>query len=131
MVEPIVLYDGLCPLCNGIIRIIIRFDHQKQFYFAALQSEIGRNILSYHKNLSAIDSIVLVQHNQTSIKSKAVFEICSLLGFPFNLLLIGKIIPQKYNDFLYDFIARNRTKLGRKYTTCKLPPVKWRSRFLN
>ncbi len=130
MPEPIILYDGFCPLCNGFIKFILRFDKKQQFYFTPLNSATAKKIINRLTLNPDLDTVVLFAKQKVYIKSKAVFEITKLLGSPWNLFSMVSILPLKFTDFIYDFIAKNRIKISGRYESCPIPPEKWRTRFI-
>lgn len=128
---PIILFDGVCNLCNATVQTIIRLDRTAQFRFCALQSDAGQSLLEQAGYQGpALDSVVLYQHQQVWTHSDAVLEIARRLGGPMKIVLLLKIIPQKTRDRLYLWIARNRyTWFGRR-PTCMIPTPGLKSRFL-
>jgi predicted DCC family thiol-disulfide oxidoreductase YuxK len=128
--DPIILYDGLCPMCNGVVKSILRFDKKRQFYFTALQSERALAILADAGVKTDNSTIVLWHNNQVFLRSQAVFKIAEFLGFPWSVLRLGRILPAKLTDGLYDYIAQRRFSWAGKYDSCPMPPEKWRTRFI-
>lgn len=127
---PLILYDGQCALCNGFVKIILQLDRKNQFYFAALQTEIGKYYLGLNQIDSSTDSIVLINNDKAFIYDDAAFIIAALLGFPANLLLIGKILPKSMRRKTYLWVASNRYKWFGKYDSCPLPAPKYKGKFL-
>ena len=113
--RPIIIYDGQCNLCNGLIRFIKKHDKNKTFYLASRNDEFS-NRLFFEKHLPKkdIDSIMLIDNSGFFIKSQAVFRIIHYLGSFWKLLMIFRLLPTGINDRLYDLLARNRYRiLGR------------------
>ena len=125
----IILFDGVCNLCNWSVQFIIKRDPKKQFSFASLQSEIGKGLLEKH-HLSDVDSVVLIKRNKCYIESNAALEICRHLSSGWKLLTILKIIPSFIRDPLYRYMARNRYKWFGKQESCMLPTEEMKKRFL-
>ncbi|WP_312096453.1 thiol-disulfide oxidoreductase DCC family protein [Niallia sp.] len=125
----IILFDGVCNLCNSSVQFIIKRDPKKQFFFASLQSEVGKSLLEKH-HLSDVDSVVLIKKNKRYIESDAALEICRYLSNGWKLLTILKIIPSFLRDPLYRYIARNRYKWFGKRESCMLPTEEMKKRFL-
>jgi predicted DCC family thiol-disulfide oxidoreductase YuxK len=117
----IVLFDGICNLCNASVRFITRHDKNNTIQFASLQSETAKEILSQlNIDSQKIDSIIFISNEKMFIKSDAAIEIAKLLhGFP-RLLKYFQFIPRPIRDFVYDLIAKNRYRLFGK--TCSLQP---------
>ncbi|MBE8715499.1 thiol-disulfide oxidoreductase DCC family protein [Sphingobacterium hungaricum] len=126
--KPILLFDGVCNLCNSTVDFIIRRDRKKTLFFASLQSPFGQEI---KKQLPKdIDSIVFIENGKLFIKSEAALKIAAYLGFPYNLLLVGKILPRKWRDASYDYVARNRYKWFNRKDSCRIPAPEERNRFI-
>ena len=117
----IVLFDGICNLCNASVRFITRHDKNNTIQFASLQSETAKEILSQlNIDSQKIDSIIFISNEKMFIKSDAAIEIAKLLhGFP-RLLKYFQFIPRPIRDFVYDLIAKNRYRLFGK--SCSLQP---------
>ena len=117
----IVLFDGICNLCNASVRFITRHDKNNTIQFASLQSETAKEILSQlNIDSQKIDSIIFISNEKMFIKSDAAIEIAKLLhGFP-RLLKYFQFIPRPIRDFVYDLIAKNRYRLFGK--SCALQP---------
>lgn len=131
-VEQIVLFDGVCNLCNSSVNFIIDRDPKARFKFAALQSEKGQELLSQilRTNESSFDSIVLISNNSVYIKSSAALRIARHLNGLWPILYSFMIIPKPLRDFVYDFIAKNRYKWFGKSDVCRIPTPDLQSRFI-
>lgn len=125
----IILFDGVCNLCNWSVQFIIKRDPKKQFSFASLQSDVGKGLLEKH-HLSDVNSVVLIKKNKCYLESNAALEICRHLSHGWKLLTIFKIIPSFIRDPLYRYIARNRYKWFGKQDSCMLPTEDMKKRFL-
>ena len=130
--KKIILFDGLCNLCDSSVQYIIKNDKKDIFRFVSLQSELGQNILKYlgisNKN---IDSIVLYEPGIAYYyKSDAILQIAKHLSNFFNYTLIFRIIPNTLRDVLYDYIAKNRFKWYGKKETCWIPSPELKAKFL-
>ncbi len=130
--KQLILFDGICNLCNSSVQYVIKHDKRNQFLFAPLQSEIGASIIKeFHVDRSKTDSILLYSENQgLSIKSTAALKIVKHLGFPRNLLVIFLIIPPFIRNMVYDFIAKNRYKWYGKRDECMIPTPDLKSKFI-
>lgn len=116
-----ILFDGVCNLCNGVVKFISKRDKTKQFSFLSLQSKEGKELLNqFQINTLTTDSIVYVKKNKAFIKSKAAIAIAKDLGGIYKILILFQIFPTFFNDFIYDFIARNRYKIFGKNDTCEI-----------
>ncbi|MBT6834831.1 MAG: DUF393 domain-containing protein [Bacteroidetes bacterium] len=129
--NPIILFDGICNLCNSSVQWIIKKDKKTSFRFASIQSKAGISLLSecgLTKN--QLYSIVLIENNSYRDKSDAIIQICVLIGGIWKLAKIFLIIPKVVRDLLYDYIAKNRYKWFGKRKTCMLPNEDVLSLFL-
>ncbi|MGO4911963.1 MULTISPECIES: thiol-disulfide oxidoreductase DCC family protein [unclassified Leeuwenhoekiella] len=131
MDSKIILFDGVCNLCNGAINFIIKQDSKAVFKFASLQSETGMRLLKKHKiDPQKTDSIILVEEDKVSVKSTAALRISRFLDKGYPLLYGFMIIPGFIRNYVYDFIARNRYKWFGKKESCMIPTPELKSRFL-
>jgi len=130
--KKIILFDGVCNLCDGIVQYVIRHDKKDVFRFAALQSEIGQQILSYTGiNAKNIDSIVLYEPGKAYFyKSSAAIEIARELGGIFTITGIFRIIPRGLRNIIYDYVAKNRYKWYGQKQECMVPTAALKAKFL-
>ncbi len=127
----IIFYDGLCPMCNGWVRFILRWDKRKSFHFASLQSETAGKLLSpVFPGYLEENTIILLESENVYIRSEATLRISQRLAFPVCLFQAGWIIPRVLRDSLYRMVAGRRYRYGKRYDVCPLPPEPWRERFL-
>ncbi|MFC3959194.1 thiol-disulfide oxidoreductase DCC family protein [Halovivax cerinus] len=128
---PIVLFDGVCNLCNGFVQFIAPRDDDEEFYFASLQSEIGRELLADHDlPTDELESIVLVEGDAAYVKSGAVLRIASRLGGLYRLLSPFRYVPRILRDAVYDLVANNRYRVFGKKDRCEIPEGDVGARFL-
>ena len=128
---PIILFDGVCNFCNRTINIILKYDQDAHFQFAASQSQAGINILQQFKlDQKASASVILIDNDKVNTKTDAVIQIANRLsGWP-SLFRLLKFIPKPMRDFAYDLIAKNRYALFGKKDNCMIPDASIRHRFL-
>ena len=128
---PVIIFDGVCTLCNSSVDFVIRNDKKRQFRYTANQMEVGREILrDQGLDPDNIHSIYLYQDGKLYSKSTAALRVARLLGFPFSLTWGGMVIPAFIRDVVYDWIASNRYKWFGKKETCRLPSAEERALFL-
>lgn len=133
----LILYDGVCGLCNGFVRFVLRRDRAGVFRFAALQSDLGRGILTRAGlDPDSLTSIVLVQDYGTGgerllAKSAACLFVCGRLPWFWRLFTVCGIVPRALRDFGYDWVARHRYRWFGRYDACPLPSAEHRTRFLD
>jgi predicted DCC family thiol-disulfide oxidoreductase YuxK len=130
--KKIILFDGVCNLCDSAIQLIIKYDNKDVFRFVALQSELGLEIIKHIGiNVANIDSIVLYEPGIAYYyKSEAALQIARNLGGIFIIGTIFGILPIGIRNQLYDYIAKNRYKWYGKKESCLLPTTEIKSKFL-
>ena len=133
--RPIILFDGVCNLCNSAVRWVIERDKAGRFDFASLQSDAARRELVKvmgTKEIDALpDSIVLLDSDGVHIRSTAALRIARGLGSRFALLRLGFVLPRPIRDVIYDLIARNRYRWFGRRDTCMTPTPDIAARFLD
>jgi predicted DCC family thiol-disulfide oxidoreductase YuxK len=129
--QPVVLFDGVCNLCNGSVQWLILRDPNSKLRFAALQSDFGQNILKKN-NLNTLDfnSFILVEGEKIWLKSDAALRVVSYLGGGWSWLRLLQIVPTFIRNFFYDIMAKNRYRWFGKKESCWLPTPELRARFL-
>ena len=129
--KSIILFDGVCNLCNSSVIFIIKQDKKAHFKFASLQSDAAKELLLQH-NVKKIkmDSIVLIENNEIHEKSTAALRISRKLNGGFKILYAFIIIPTFLRDWVYNYIAKNRYKWFGKKDYCMIPSEKLKHRFL-
>lgn len=125
--ERIVLFDGVCNLCNGFVQFVLKRDPRGRFRFASLQSDSARQLLGPD---GPRETIVLLEAGKMYVRSAAALRIARGLRFPWPLLVIFAVIPRPLRDRLYDWVARNRYRWFGKRDACMLPTPQMRGRFL-
>lgn len=130
--KKIILFDGVCNLCDSAVQMIIKHDTKDVFRFVALQSDLGQQIIKHLGiDTQKTDSIILYQPGFAYYyKSEAVLEIARDLGGIFNLGTLFSILPTSFNNFLYDYIAKNRYKWYGKKEICLVPTKELQAKFL-
>jgi predicted DCC family thiol-disulfide oxidoreductase YuxK len=133
---PILFFDGCCPLCNFVVRIIYRIDTSGIIRFAPIESELGRAVIERYPELKNIDSAFILDNDEKgneriAWKSKMLARVSAYIRWPWKFMFIPfKIIPHAIGDWMYEFIAQNRNKIFRRYDACPIPPTGLRERFL-
>jgi predicted DCC family thiol-disulfide oxidoreductase YuxK len=129
--HPVLLFDGVCNLCNASVQWVLLRDTKAVFRFAALQSEIGQALLIQHGfNTQNFDTVVLVDENNIFLRSDVPLEIFRRLGGFWQLLFVFKIIPRPLRDGIYAWVAKNRYRWWGRRESCMLPRAEWKERFL-
>jgi len=129
--KAIILFDGVCNLCNTSVQFVLRHDYRNQFLFASLQSDAARKLLLQfnHENAKLL-SIVLIEDKKVYDKSTAALRIGRKLRSPWHFLYFFIIIPKTIRDFLYDIIAKNRYRWFGKRDTCIPVSPEYKNRFI-
>lgn len=130
--KKLILFDGVCNLCNVSVQFIIKHDKKDLFLFAALQSDVGKQIVKdFHIDTNKTDSILLYTPEKgINYKSTATLKIAHHLEFPINLASIFIIIPVFIRNWVYDYIAKNRYKWYGKKEHCMIPTPELKNKFL-
>lgn len=130
--KKIILFDGVCNLCDSAVQFVIKHDKKDVFRFVALQSELGQQILKHIGiNPKEIDSMVLYEPGIAYYyKSQAALEIAKNLGGFLHFGTFFRIIPTGIRNQLYDYIAKNRYKWYGKKESCMVPTLELKSKFL-
>jgi predicted DCC family thiol-disulfide oxidoreductase YuxK len=132
--NPVLLYDGVCGLCNRLVRFVLKHDRQAQFRFASLQSAYAAGILQPHNlDPNDLDTVYVVQKSGALVaRSDAVISVLNELGnFWAAIAVVLRILPKSPRDWGYGVVARRRYRVFGKYETCPLPEKKYQDRFLD
>lgn len=148
--KQIILFDGVCNLCNASVNFIIDHDSQKKFRFASLQSDFAQDLIhnsqtpnqfytskgllplneDFKKKLTSLESIIYFEEGIYYQKSEAALRIARHLDGIYKWISIGKIFPISLRDFIYGYIARNRYRWFGKSESCRMPTPELKERFL-
>lgn len=129
--EAIILFDGICNLCNSSVQFVLKHDTKKQFLFASLQSDASRKLLlQFNYENAKMDTIVLIEKNKVYDKSTAALRIARKLNPLWNWLYVLIIIPKSIRDFFYDIIAKNRYGWFGKRNSCLMYMTEYKNRFI-
>ncbi len=127
----IVIFDGVCNLCNGFVQRLIKIDKSHKLQFVSLQSPVAIALLAqHHYNAHELQTVVFVKNGKLYIKSNAILAIAKTVGGLWQLLYCGKIIPCALRDYAYSYVASKRYKWFGKLDTCMMPTKELQERFL-
>jgi predicted DCC family thiol-disulfide oxidoreductase YuxK len=130
--DHIILFDGVCNLCNGAVQFVLKRDKEAVFKFASLQSDAGKKLLEAHGlPEDHLKSFVYICNGEAYTRSDAALKVAARLSYPTKLLSWFIIVPRSIRDFVYDLIARNRYRIFGKKETCMLPTLELRQRFIS
>jgi len=131
-IERIMLFDGVCNLCNTTVQFIIRNDPDARFHFCSLQSEKAHKLLGEEQPEGiSLNSIVLIEGETIYLCSTAALRIARKLRFPWRLLSVLLLVPVPIRDIAYRYIARNRYRIFGRRDACTIPTEALKSRFLS
>lgn len=132
--KQLILFDGVCNLCNSSVLYVIKRDKKDKFLFAPLQSDIGKDIIKkFDIDTKKMDSILLYNPKKDNIsyKSTAALLVAKQIGFPSNLLTVFLIIPAFIRNWVYNYIAKNRYKWYGKKESCMIPTPELKAKFMS
>ncbi|VXC34155.1 conserved hypothetical protein [Pseudomonas sp. 8AS] len=130
--ERVVLFDGVCTLCNGWAKFLIRHDRERRFRLCSVQSAEGQAILRWFGlPTEHFDTMAYVEGAELFVRSTALLRILAQLPAPWGLLAGLRLIPRPLRDWGYDRIALNRYRLFGRYDSCLLPSADHARRFLH
>lgn len=130
MLDNVVLFDGVCSLCNSSIDFVVRNEHKDTLKFASLQSDIGKNIVAQSGLDEVPDSILFYSNGVLYMESTAVLLMCKHLRPPYRWFSVLRVIPRFFRDSVYGLIARNRYRWFGKRNTCRVPTAAEKNKFL-
>ena len=138
MVNPVLLYDGLCGFCDRTVQFILARDPGGAMRFAPLQGAFAREVLQRHPALHDVDSLILVDAEPAAgagtpplVRSDAILAIADYLGWPWRAAAVLRLVPRALRDWGYDLFARHRYRLFGRYDSCPLPDATVRARFID
>ena len=135
LANPIILYDGVCGLCNRLNQFLLKRDIHDRIRFASLQSEFAAKVLRRHgADPDDLDTVYVIEDYETPnerllARSDAILDVVRELGGFWKIAGWGKILPRPIRDTLYKLVARNRYRVFGKYDTCMMPEPRYRKSF--
>ena len=131
MTSSVIVFDGVCNLCNGFVQFVIARDPAARFRFAPLQSEAGRRVLESAGAVEPLpDAVALVESGRAFVRSTAALRIVRRLRAPWPLAYAFIVVPRPLRDWLYDVVARHRYRWFGTRDDCMVPTPELRARFL-
>jgi predicted DCC family thiol-disulfide oxidoreductase YuxK len=128
---PVILFDGVCNLCNASVRFILKYEKSRRYRFAPLQGTFASAFRHRYALPEDADSVVLIEKDRIFTASTAALRIARHLKAPWNWVVIFKILPVSFRDAVYHWIARNRYRWFGKRETCEIPSPEIAHRFLD
>lgn len=126
---PVVLFDGVCSLCNAVVRFVVRNDSNQRVSFAPLESPVGQALIDRFD--ISTDAVVLVERDRVSVKSTAALRLARYLDAPWPLAARLQAVPRPIRDAVYDAVAASRYRLFGRMDQCPIPDADTRERFLD
>jgi predicted DCC family thiol-disulfide oxidoreductase YuxK len=133
---PILLYDGDCAFCAASVRLVLRHERRRDLRFAPLGGQLGRAVRRQHPELAGVDSVLWFEPaagghpERVAVRTQAVLQVARYLGGLWRMLLLGRLLPRRVADAVYEVVARHRRRLVREGDVCLLPAQADRDRFL-
>jgi predicted DCC family thiol-disulfide oxidoreductase YuxK len=129
----IVLFDGICNFCNSTVLVIIKYDKNNNLKFASQQSEYGRLLLANYNIIeNNLNTIYFIRNDKAIFsETEALFEIIKLLNWKLRILLLFRILPLPFSNFIYRFFSKNRYKWFGKMEKCSIPTDEIKTKFLD
>lgn len=120
--KPLILFDGVCSLCNGYVNLLIKIDKNKKVLICPLQSEKGKNILNFlNLDQTEFDTFIFIKEGKAHFRSTAILMLCKEIGGLISLFRMYLIVPASIRDMIYNFIAKRRYLLFGKKDSCRVP----------
>jgi predicted DCC family thiol-disulfide oxidoreductase YuxK len=129
--DNLVLFDGVCNLCSALVQFVIRHDPAAKFRFAAIQSEIGREIFQSHGlDPADLQTFVFISDGKMHVRSDAAIEVVSRFGGAWRFFTVFRLVPRVARDWIYSMVARNRYRWFGRKDVCMIPTPEIKERFL-
>ena len=130
--KAIILFDGVCNLCNGFVNFLIPRDAENRFQFGSLQSPKVKALLKeYQYDATEISTVLLLEESHLYTQSTAVLKIFRKMGGAWPLLYAFIIVPKPIRNFVYNLVARNRYRLFGRKDSCMMPTPELKARFVD
>jgi predicted DCC family thiol-disulfide oxidoreductase YuxK len=127
----VILFDGVCNLCNGAVNWVIKHDKQNRFKFASLQSDYGRQVINrFQLNSGYLNTIVLLDNDRVYLRAEAVLRILKHLEGIYSVAYIFNVLPSPILSFFYNIVAKYRYRWFGKKDSCMVPDVSVKQKFI-
>lgn len=127
----IILFDGVCNVCNKSVQFVIKRDNKNIFQFASLQSNFGQKMIKKYRIHPNMNSLVLIDEDACYFESTAALKICKQLNGFWKFMYIFIIVPAPIRNFVYRIIAKNRYKWFGRTRSCPVYPPEIRKKFIH
>ena len=132
--DAVLLYDGTCGFCAASVQFVLRHERRATLRFATLEGPLGEGARRSHPELAGVDSVVWVEpaRGRVLVRSDAALAVAAYLGGPWRALAaLGRLVPRRLRDAVYDLIARNRYRIAGRVEACPVPTPEQRGRFID
>jgi predicted DCC family thiol-disulfide oxidoreductase YuxK len=130
--HPVILFDGQCNLCNGVVQFIIKRDKTDAFRFASLQGRYGQSVLEkYGLPREDLNTFILLDGDRIFSKSSGALQVCRILGWPWKIFNLFILVPSFIRDMAYEWIAKNRYRWFGKKNECQVPSPELSMKFMD
>lgn len=127
----IIFFDGHCPMCHSWVKRILHADKKKEIRFSPLEGKLAEEILNpLLPDYLGENTIVFFDEGKIFMRSDAALRILHVLGFPYNVGLLGRLLPGTWRDAMYRWVADRRYRYGKRYDHCPLPSAELKDRFV-
>jgi len=127
----VIIFDGVCNVCNRSVNFIIKRDPSNLFVFAPMQSPAAQKLIADHNvDNAGFDTFILIKNNECFYRTNAAIEIAQELSGAWYLFKVFKILPRAFRDYFYRLFARNRYSVFGKSKTCMIPTKELKNKFL-
>lgn len=127
----IIIFDGVCVFCNGVVNFIINRDPESIFAFSPMQSELAQSLIrKHHASKEILNTLMLIKNGRCYLRTDAILEIAKDLSGFWYLFNFFRIIPRSIRDHLYTLFARNRYYLFGRRNSCMVPTENVKKRFI-
>jgi len=129
--QNIILFDGVCVLCTGWVKFLLKYDKQQHYKLASVQSPAGQDLLRYAELPTEIfETLVVIEQGVIHVRSNAVLRVLRRLGLPWSLVGVFRVVPRLLRDFIYYHIAINRYRIFGQHSSCYVAIQADMNRFL-
>lgn len=129
--QSIILFDGVCVLCTGWVKFLLKYDKQPQYQLASVQSVEGQELLRYADMPTEVfETLVVIEQGKVIVRSDALLRVLYRLGLPWSLAGVFKVLPQALRDCIYHHIATRRYRIFGRHSSCYIASKSDMNRFL-
>ena len=129
--RPVIVFDGICAFCSAWARFVLRHDREGRFRLLPAQSALGRALyVHYGLDPETYETNILIEDGRAFVKAESTLRMLEGLGAPWSAARVLRLLPMRWLDRAYAFVARNRLRIMGRRETCYLPEPRYKDRFL-